>query len=126
MEILAETKTCPAVAAGDGFYTGKLRTCLAQGCLPLFYGRGAPHTFDPLEKYVPFSSEYRIVKPGDLLRVVDYFNEHERDRQWWVESLWDDSKPDWSLFDDCVNDVLAGRDMNTESWWGKYGGYRRV
>jgi hypothetical protein len=126
MEILAEAKTCPAVAAGDGFYTGKLRTCLAQDCLPLFYGRGAPHTFDPLEKYVPFSSEFRIVEPGDLLRVVDYFNEHERDRQWWVNYLWERSKPDWSLFDDCVNDVLAGRDMNTESWWQKYGGYRRA
>jgi hypothetical protein len=124
MAVLARNKTCPAVAAGDGFYTGKLRTCLAQGCLPLFYGRGEPFTFDPLEKYLPLDYEHRVAMPGDLLRVVKWFDSHETERQALVDRLWSKSSPDWSLFDRCVNDVLSGRDMNTDTWWIDYGGYR--
>lgn len=123
--VLAQAKTCPAVAAGDDFYTGKLRTCLAQGCLPLFYGRGEPFTFDPFEKYVSLSDQrMRISMPGDLLRVVRWWDQHETERRAMVQELWTKSMPDWSLFDNCVNDVLAGRDMDTETWWVDYGGYR--
>ncbi len=121
---LAKAKVCPAVAAGDNFYTGKLRTCLAQGCLPLFYGKGEPFTFDPLQKYIPFDSEARITRPGDLRRLVEFFDRDEMARQDLVNMLWDASAPDWTLFDKCINDALDGRDMKSEEWYQEYGGYR--
>jgi len=124
MNVLARAKVCPAVSAGDGFYTGKLRTCLAQDCLPIFFGSGEPFTFDPLEKYVPFDSDIRIKKPGDLLRLVKYFDTHEDIRKTCVSELLELSKPDWTLFDKCINDALDGRDMETESWHQEFGGYR--
>jgi len=123
-KFLARIKTCPAVAAGDNFYTGKLRTCLAQDCLPLFYGQGEPFTFDSLGKYIQIPHALRIAGPGDLLRVVRYFDGHEEARSASIKSLWEQSKPDFTLLDDCIADVLNGRDMTTESWWQQYGGYR--
>ena len=126
MSILAQSKVCPVVAAGDNFYTSKLRTCLAQGCLPLFYGKGEPFTFDPFEKYVSLNNTagLRITEPGDLLRLVRYWDREEQNRIEWVEELWRVSAPDWSMLDKCVNDMLEDRDMNTEEWWQTYGGYR--
>ena len=124
MDVLAAAKTCPAVAAGNHFYTSKLRTCLAQNCLPLFYGRGEPFTFDPLGKYWTLHSPYRISEPGELLRQVKYWDSHDRLRENWIDVLWEMSKPDWSLFDNCINDVLEGRDTSNDTWWTEYGGYR--
>lgn len=125
MQVLARAKTCPAVAAGDNFYTGKLRTCLAQDCLPLFYGRGQPFTFDPLEKYIQLHSPCRVNDPGDLLKQVLYWDSHEADRRNVTQYLWDASKPNWRLLDDCINDLLAGADTSTQAWWDRYGSYRR-
>jgi len=124
MQILAKAKVCPAVAAGDNFYTGKLRTCLAQGCLPLFYGRGEPFTFDPLEKYLPLDCDFRINQDGDLLKLVKYFDTHEALRVALITDLWEKSKPDWSILDKCLSDILDGRDTSTDTWWSEYGGYR--
>jgi len=124
MEVLAKSMMCPAVAAGNGFYTGKLRTCLAQRCLPLFYGRGEPHTFDPLEKYLPLNSPLRINKPGDLLRVVNLVCNKDTRREEVIDEIWEASTPNWSLLDDCIDDLLKGRDIKSEGWWQRYGGYR--
>ena len=123
MEVLASAKVCPAVAAGNNFYTGKLRTCLAQGCLPLFYGRGEPFTFDPLGKYLPLNSEFRVNKPGDLLKRVKYFDTQSLTRDMLISDLWEASKPDWSMLDNCLNDILNGRDTKSDSWRQAYGGY---
>jgi len=122
--LLAHARTCPAVAAGNEFYTSKLRTCLAQGALPLFYGRGEPYTFDCLGKYLPLDHELRIAMPGDLLKAVRYLDKHEQERRNLIDELWRISSPDFSLLDKCIDDIIDGRDMETESWWKDYGGYR--
>jgi len=121
MRVLSEAKVCPAVSAGDNFYTGKLRTCLAQRCLPLFYGDGRPFTFDPLEKYLSFESDLRIKQSGDFLRLSKM---SDLSREQLIDDLWEQSKPDWSMLDNCLNDILNGRDTKSDSWWETYGGYR--
>jgi hypothetical protein len=126
MEILAQSKTCPAVAAGDNFYTGKLRTCLAQRCLPMFYGHGQPHTFDPLGKYIPIDDDRRISEPGDLLRVSRLFAKNDSMRESLVDELWNASMPDWKMLDDCIDEVIAGADTLNDAWLETYGGYREV
>lgn len=124
-EILTKSATCPATVTGGELYTNKGRFCLAQRCLPLFYGRGEPYTYDPLGVQLPLDFDYRISKPGDLLRLVTYFNENGVARDKIVDSLWRATEPDYSLLDECVDDVLKGRDTGTEEWHQKYGGYRR-
>lgn len=125
MKVLADAKVCPAVAAGNLFYTGKLRTCLAQQCLPLFYGSGEPFTFDPLEKYLPINSGFRVKELGDLLKLVKFFDTHEKERMNFVNTMWALSSPDFSLLDKCITDVLSGRKRD-DSWWQEYGGYKCV
>lgn len=124
-EILAESKTCPVTITGGELYTNKGRFCLAQRCLPLFYGRGEPYTYDPLGKYIPLDSWLRISKPGDLLRLVWYFHNNPRPCNDLIDSLWKATMPNYETLDECVTDLLAGRDYDTESWWNEYGGYRR-
>jgi hypothetical protein len=126
MEVLAEAYTCPAVAAGNKFYTAKLRTCLTQNCLPLFYGRGQDFTFDPLERYLPLDSPLRINEPGDLLKVVNYFERHPDVRQEEVDRLWRASMPNFSKLQSCIDDFMNGMDIQGTEWLKKYGGYRRV
>jgi len=123
-EILAKSKTCPVTITGGELYTNKGRFCLAQRCLPLFYGNGGPYTYDPLGKYIPLDSDLRITKPGDLLRLLKYFNDDENFHNSMIDDLWIKTEPDFSLLDDCIDDVLSGRDTSTVKWWEKYGGYR--
>ncbi len=122
--ILAKSKTCPVTITGGDLYTNKGRFCLAQRCLPLFYGDGGPYTYDPLGRYIPLNDSLRITRPGDLLRLVKYFDEHEYERRTLVNHLWDATSPDYRLLDECIDDVLRGRDTETEEWHQKYGGYR--
>lgn len=123
-EILAKSKTCPVTITGGGLYTNKGRFCLAQRCLPLFYGNGGPYTYDPLGKYVPLDSDLRITRPGDLLRLVTYFNGHEKERQQLMNKLWRITMPDYSLLDECIDGMLSGQNTETEEWYQKFGGYR--
>lgn len=123
-EVLAKSKTCPCAITGGELYTNKPRFCLAQRCLPLFYGDGGPYTMDPLGKYVALDSSLRIRKPGDLLKLVKYFDNNDVQRMNLVNSLWDKTTPDYSLLDECVDDLLAGRDTWSVWWWTKFGGYR--
>ena len=90
----------------------------------MFYGRGEPFTFDPLGKYLSLNSDYRINKPGDLLKQVKYFDTQSLMRDMLVSDLWEASKPDWSMLDNCLNDILNGRDTKSDSWWEEYGGYK--
>ena len=124
-EILASSKTCPCAITGGELYTNKPRFCLAQTCLPLFYGDGGPYTMDPLGKYVILDSCSRIKKQGDLLRLVQYFDNNDVVRQNFIDSLWKATEPDYSLLDECIDGLLAGRDTGTSSWWATFGGYRR-
>jgi len=119
--LMSKSKTCPVAITGGELYTNKSRFCLAQNCLPLFYGNGGPYTMDPLGKYLPLDSELRIVLPGDFKRLVEYFDTHEHECQKLIDKMWRDTEPDWSLLDDCIDDVLNGIELNYE----KYGGYRR-
>lgn len=123
-KILAESKTCPVTITGGELYTNKGRFCLAQRCLPLFYGNGGPYTYDPLGKYTSLNSGLRITKPGDLLRLVKYFNDNENFRDRVINDLWRETEPDFSLLDECIDDVLRGRDTDSEEWHQKYGGYK--
>ncbi len=125
MEALAKSKTCPCAITGGELYTNKPRFCLAQGCLPLFYGDGGPYTMDPLGKYIDLGSDLRIRQPGDLLRLVNFFDNNEKIRMNLVDSLWDKTTPDYSLLDECVDGLLAGRDTSTSSWRCTFGGYSR-
>lgn len=126
MKILAESKTCPVTITGGELYTNKGRFCLAQRCLPLFYGRGGPYTYDPLGVQMPLNSDCRIEKPGDLLKLVRYFDQNDIMRSNLIDSLWAHTRPDYSLLDECINDLLAGHDTSGDAWWEKYGGYRRA
>lgn len=124
METLARSKTCPCAITGGELYTNKPRFCLAQRCLPLFYGDGGPYTMDPLGKYQSLDSWLRIRKPGDLLKRVQYFDNNEKPRRDLIDALWKATMPDYSLLDECVDDLLAGRDTGDDDWWEKFGGYR--
>ena len=124
-EILAKSKMCPCAITGGELYTNKGRFCLAQNCLPLFYGNGGPYTYDPLGKQLSLDSVYRIVLVGDLLRLVDYFDNNEISRQQLIDKLWSVTTPNYSRLDECIDDILKGCDTESDEWWEKYGGYRR-
>jgi hypothetical protein len=126
LRLLASAKTCPVVPAADGYYTNKFRRLLTQGCLPLFYGRGAPHTADPQGKYVRLDSWMRITKPGDLLTLVKFWDSHEEDRQAEIIRLQSLMAPDWSVFDNMLTEALRGADYDNWAWFEKFGGYRRL
>lgn len=123
-KMFAATICSPMLAPATDFYTNKPKFCVAQRCVPLFWGRGGPFTLDPLGKYMPLDGKWRLEKPGDLRRVADQLE--QRSNKVLLADLWDRMHPDFSLLDSCINDILAGRDTSTESWWQKYGGYRHA
>jgi len=123
-DLLSRSFTCPAVAAAPGFYTGKVYVCVNAGCVPLLYGDGTdPYTWDPNGIFRPLTSRDRIIQPGDLRRIVDHtmsdYDDHIKRWRYLV-------KPDFTLFDSCVDDLLAGADTSTDEWFARYGGYYRV
>lgn len=124
MDILRRSTCCPCVSAGRGFYTGKVYVCEAQGCIPLLFGRGGePLTWDPYEKFLPFSSAWRIYCKHDLKAQVKLLRESEQLRAD-LRGQWHElCKPDYTMLDRVVNDLLAGRDWTTEDWFMDYGGY---
>jgi len=114
------------LATNNRFYTYKIRFCLEQNCLPIFYGSGEEYTFDPLELYYPLDSPLRIKEPGDMKRLVEFWKNDATARKQEIKRLKKLTLPDWSLFDSCVSDVLNGADTTSDSWWKKYGGYREL
>ncbi len=125
MALLNQTMCCPCVAAAPGFYTGKVYVCEAQGCIPILYGDGNDlYTWDPNGILEPLNSPYRVVKPGDLKRIVDLYrlNENLRieRRKFWSEA----TKAHWYYLDNVVSDLVQGRDWNSPDWFEEYGGYR--
>lgn len=125
MDILRTATCCPCVSAGPKFYTGKVYVCEAQGCVPLLYGDGAdPFTWDPEGVIEPLDSPWRVVKPGDLLARVNLLRrsraDREERREFWREAC----RPRWDVLDRLVDDLLAGRDRTSPSWFRDYGGYR--
>lgn len=122
-KMFAASICSPMLAPATNFYTNKPKFCVAQKCVPLFWGRGGPFTLDPLGKYMPLDGKWRLEKPGDLQRVADQVE--RRSNHILLADLWERMHPDFSLLDSCIDDILAGRDTHTESWWKKYGGYQR-
>lgn len=123
-QVLAESKCGPIVAVMPRFYTGKIMVYLTQGCAPIFYGDGSedhPHTYDPFARYLSLDSFCRIRKPGDLKIVVDMFCRNEQYRQQYIEELLSKTRPNWSLLDELVTDLIADRDLGT-----RYGGYVKL
>ena len=121
----AISKYTPVAITGGELYTNKGRFALMQGCLPLYYGDGGPFTMDPLGKHIALNSMFRIVKPHDLLRFINYYNSHEKLRQEIIKDLLALTEPDYSILDTCIDDILSGKDTTNQEWWEKYGGYRK-
>jgi len=122
-EVFRRSKCTVITITGGELYTNKARFALSQNCLPLFYGRGEPFTMDPLGKYVDINSKWRVSKPGDLKKLVDHFDRNEDGRRFWIDKLWAATNPDYSMLDECISDIIDGRDRNDSSWRDKYGGY---
>ena len=122
-EIFSKAKTTVITITGGELYTNKARFALSKNCLPLFYGRGGPHTMDPLGKYIPLDDPSRIYEPGSLWDVVQTYCRNPATRQNVIDRLWEKTKPDWSMLDNCINDLINGRDYNTPEWRADYGGY---
>lgn len=123
-KLFARSKTTVVTITGGELYTNKARFALAQNCLPLFYGRGEPHTMDPLGKYLPLDSPFRIGDKDDLMFLVNHFGSCETSRQDLVDKLWKLTEPNWSMLDDCIDKIIAGVNYDTDWWWNKFGGYR--
>jgi hypothetical protein len=105
-----------------GFYSSKIFVAMAQDCLPICYGSEFdPYAYDPLGRYVPLDSPYRIRVPGDLKIIVMML---QRECTAYREMLREIVVADYSLLDDCVCDLLDGRDVNSDEWFVDYGGYR--
>ncbi len=131
-EVFARSKCTVITMTGGELYTNKARFALSQNCLPLFYGNGGAYTMDPLGKYEPLEGALRVYQPGDLRNVVDMFCNNEEKRQRYIDRLWEQTKPDYSMLDDCIFDIAAGKHRSgtmdgfgtyTTEWRKKYGGY---
>ena len=116
LRLFNETQFTPCVAAAPGFYTGKPYVAFSQGCVPLFYGDGTdPYTWDPQGTLVPLDDPRRIVKPGDLWRLLGELD-YETELSYWADRL----KPRWQMLDQLVDYLLAGRELGET-----FGGYFR-
>ncbi len=119
---LRRSFSCPMVGLMPGFYSSKIFVAMAQDCLPICYGgKEDPYAYDPFGKYVPLDSPYRIKVPGDLRTIVMML---QREHSEYRRMLKANVKPDFAVLDDCVIDLLDGRDVTTDSWFQDYGGYR--
>jgi len=117
--VLGQARYCPCVSAGSHFYTGKPWVLMAQECVPLLYGDGTdPYTWDPYGKMVPLDDPWRVTKPGDLSRLSKMGPDSQLER--WRELL----KPDFSLLDQMIDDLLDGETVGDDRWHELYGGYR--
>jgi len=127
-EVFARSRCTVVTTTGGGLYTNKIRFALSQNCLPLFYGRdpNCEFTVDPLGKYIPLNDLMRISEPNDLMRTIDWCCTHEAGRQNEIDRLWKLTSPDYSMLDNCISDIVAGRDMTTDNWREDYGGYYRT
>lgn len=120
LDVLNETICCPVIAHEPGFYTGKIYVLVAQGCIPLLYGRGDEYTYDPLEKILPLNSPFRFDSHRGFLDAVERVVERQSSlRDFWKKAC----EPRWEVLTDLIDDLLVGRDMTTESWFDDYGGY---
>jgi len=121
---LRRSFTCPMVGLAPGFYSSKIFVALAQECLPILYGRGEePFAYDPFGRYVPLDSPYRMRVPGDLKKIVMMLQAQDSGYR---KQLAETVRPDYMLLDDCVVDLLDGRDTSSESWFSEFGGYKLV
>jgi hypothetical protein len=124
LDVFNCTTCCPCVAAAPGFYTGKVYVCESQGCIPILYGNGDdPYTWDPNGVFLPLNSPLRVCKPGDLARVVDETcKEKDALRETWHALC----KPHFSLLDEMIDKLVAGKDWRSAEWFDRFGGYQRA
>ena len=126
MTELARARCCPCVAPGPGFITNKPHICIAQGCIPLLYGDGNhPLTFDPTGLLLKLNHHTRVVIPGDLARTAKQLENndlYEMALDYWRTIC----QPDFSIIDGCLTDLQAGLAIDSDTWWDRYGGYRRI
>lgn len=119
VEKLSQSTCGPIVAVTPKFRTGKIILYAAHGCLPLLYGDGTnPYTYDPYAEYLPLDSPMRIVKPGDLLRLVKWCQDNKLRVKQLLAELSQRIRPDWSMFDSLLDDLYCDRPLDE-----RYGGY---
>jgi hypothetical protein len=123
---LASSICGPIVSIENGFYTGKIRTYLNQGCLPLLWGRGDDHTYDDQYRYVSQDdANLRLNAAGELWDRVRYWEKNEEERKQRIEQLLKLTQPDFMKLKQMLDRLHDGEDVNSEEWWQDFGGYRR-
>lgn len=104
----------PVVSHTPNFYTGKPYVMMSQGCIPLLH-----KSYDPKCLFLREDSILRIREPGDLAKLSKKLWESESFRTD-ARILWETVlKPDWTLLDRLVDDLVAGKPIDQEV----YGGY---
>lgn len=122
-EKLRQTKFGPMISMRPSFNSCKLGLYAYHGALPAPYGRGEPKTYDGAERYVSLDSELRV-QTSDDMRRVSKMNESDRRRH--VLELQEKVRPNFEVVERCIHDLSNDRDMNSDAWLKKYGGYRRL
>lgn len=117
--VLANATSGPIVSHTPRFATLKLKTYVSQGCVPLLWSRG-PHTYDPLCRCVPRDHYLRFHSAEELRDRTKELHSNPRIVAQSLEFLQEATKPNWTVLDALVDEVLAGREPS----WLDFGGYK--
>lgn len=123
MALLSQATSGPIVSHTPRFYTLKIKTYAASGCVPLLWSNG-PHAYDQVHRYVPRDHYLRFHSAEELREKTRELHEDPLLRNGMLEFLDDALKPRWNVLDSMIDDLLKGRERG-ESWIVDYGGYTR-